>query len=131
MACIDITPKAAVKNDSIAEVLKRIETMQKDAIRANTAGTCNSCVIAPLYNTIPVFIYLCNNPLTATTPTGTEVTRFRVEEVKGDIVILRLLTVDGTETTCTTNTLSCKIGCICCVQCLDPITCPVTCPLAM
>lgn len=131
MACLEFANTQTNKGDNITDALRRIDKMQKDAINANRAGTCNSCVIAPLYNTIPIAIYLCNNVLTATTQDATEANRFRVEEVKNDVVILRLLTVNGTELTCTTNTLTCKIGCICCIQCFDPITCPVTCPNAL
>ena len=31
-----------------------IDKMQKDAIAANAIGTCNTCVIAPVFNTKPI-----------------------------------------------------------------------------
>ena len=105
--------------------------MQKDAIAANAIGTCNTCVIAPVFNTKPIAVYLCNEALTVPIGNTTEFSnRFRVEEVKGDIVVLRLLSVVNEELTCTTYTVTVRINCICCVQCFDPITCVINCALA-
>lgn len=133
MACLEITNTNTNTNrtDTITDLLKRIEKMQKDAIAANAIGNCNSCIIAPVYNTKPIAIYLCNNQLTATTTDGTICNRFRVEEVRGDITIFRLLATNGEETTCTNNTITCRNSCICCIQCFNPITCTITCPLAV
>lgn len=133
MACIEITNTNMNNNTngSIVDLLKRIDKMQKDAITANAVGSCNTCIIAPVFNTKPIAVYLCNEALTV--PIGNTTTfanRFRVEEVKGDVVILRLLTSVNDELTCTTYTITVRINCICCVQCFDPITCVINCALA-
>ena len=133
MACLEIASTATnnTNNGSIAELLRRIDKMQKDAIQANAIGTCNTCVIAPVFNTKPIAVYLCNEALTV--PIGNTAdlaNRFRVEEVKGDIVVLRLLSLVNDELTCTTYTVTVRINCICCVQCFDPITCVINCALA-
>lgn len=133
MACLEIASTTSNNNNngSIAELLRRIDKMQKDAIAANAIGTCNTCVIAPVFNTKPIAIYLCNEALTVPIGNTTEFSnRFRVEEVKGDIVVLRLLSVVNEELTCTTYTVTVRINCICCVQCFDPITCVINCALA-
>ena len=132
MACYEIANTTSTTNNgSIAELLKRIDKMQKDAIAANAVGTCNTCVIAPVFNTKPIAVYLCNEALTVPIGNTTEFSnRFRVEEVKGDVVILRLLTSVNDELTCTTYTITVRINCICCVQCFDPITCVINCALA-
>ena len=133
MACIEITNTNMNNNTngSIVDLLKRIDKMQKDAITANAVGSCNTCIIAPVFNTKPIAVYLCNEALTV--PIGNTTAfanRFRVEEVKGDVVVLRLLTTTDTELTCTNYTVTVKISCICCVQCFDPITCVINCALA-
>ena len=125
MACYEIANTTSTTNNgSIAELLKRIDKMQKDAIAANAIGTCNTCVIAPVFNTKPIAVYLCNEALTAPIGNTTEfANRFRVEDVKGDVVILRLLTAVNDELTCTTYTITVRINCICCVQCIESINC--------
>ena len=117
MACLEIASTTSNNNNngSIAELLRRIDKMQKDAIAANAIGTCNTCVIAPVFNTKPIAVYLCNEALTVPIGNTTEFSnRFRVEEVKGDIVVLRLLSVVNDELTCTTYTVTVRINCICC-----------------
>ncbi len=134
MACFEIpntTTNTNTRNDSIADLLKRIDKMQKEAIVANAAGTCNTCIIAPVFNTKPIAVYLCNEVLTAPAGDAATANRFRVEEVRGDVVVLRLLVLADTELTCTNQTITVKIGCICAVQCFDPITCTINCALAV
>ena len=126
MACIEIANATSNTNNngSIAELLRRIDKMQRDAIAANAVGTCNTCVIAPIFNTKPIAVYLCNEALTVPIGNTTELSnRFRVEEVKGDIVILRLLSVVNDELTCSTYTVTVRINCICCVQCFESVNC--------
>lgn len=133
MACLEITNTATTttRNDTIADLLRRIDKMQKDAIVANAVGTCNTCIIAPVYNTKPIAVYLNNTVLTASVDDQTTANRFRVEEVKGDVVVLRLLVLADTELTCTNLTITVKISCICAIQCFDPITCTINCALAV
>ena len=133
MACIEITNTNGTNttNGTILDLLKRIDKMQKDAITANASGNCNTCIIAPMFNTKPIAVYLCNQELTAAVGNTTDVAnRFRVEEVRGDVVVLRLLTTVNEELTCTNYTITVKVSCICCIQCFDPITCVINCALA-
>lgn len=132
MACFEINNNNnTTRNDTILDLLKRIDKMQKEAILANAQGTCNTCIIAPVFNTKPIGIYLCNELLTAALDDETTTNRFRVEEVRGDVVILRLLAVAEGELTCTNQTITVKVSCICAIQCFDPITCVINCALAV
>lgn len=123
MACVvTTTPK---NNGTILDILKRIDRMQKDAVNQDLAGNCNTCIFSPVYNTKPISVYTCNGLLTVNT-TATDATTanvFRVEAVNDETVVLRLITVAGEELTCTNNTITIKVSCICGIQCFDSITC--------
>lgn len=118
-------------NGTIAQLLKRIDQLQKEAIIANATNQCDNCMISAMFNTKPIAIYLCNTG-TRFEVTANDVTAnlFRVEEVRNDeTVVLRLLVADDTtgEVTCTTFTIVVRISCICAVQCFDPINCETLC----
>lgn len=126
MACVVTTPKTTNNNNSILDLLKRIDRMQKDAVNLDALGNCNTCIFAPVYNTKPISIYTCNGLLTVnTTALDTTTTNlFRIENINNDeTVVLRLIVVDGDALTCTNNTITIKISCICGIQCFDSITC--------
>lgn len=120
-------------NGTIAQLLKRIDQMQKEAVIANATNQCDNCMMSAMYNTKPIAIYICCNGTRFTAPAGTtgaEATLFRVEDVRGDeTVVLRLLVQDeGTgEITCTTYTIVVRISCIGAVQCFEPINCETLC----
>lgn len=120
-------------NGTIAQLLKKIDQMQKDAIIANTVNQCDNCMISAMYNTKPIALYYCNTGTRCeiTVPNTTTVANlFRVEEVRNDeTVVLRLLVEDTTtnEVTCTTYTFVIRISCIGAVQCFDPINCETLC----
>ena len=125
MACVTTTPKTTT-NNTVLDLLKRIDRMQKEAVILDAAGNCNTCIFSPVYNTKPISIYTCNGLLTVnTTAAGTETTNlFRVENVNNEeTVLLRLILVDGETLTCTNNTITIKVSCICGIQCFDSITC--------
>ncbi len=134
MACYvtgTATANNNVNNDTIAQLLKRIDQLQKEAIIANATNQCDNCMISAMYNTKPIAIYFCNNG-TRFEVTVNDVTAnlFRIEEVRGDeTVVLRLLATDDTtgEVTCTTYTVVARIACIGVVQCFDPINCETLC----
>lgn len=118
-------------NGTIAQLLKRIDQLQKEAIIANATNQCDNCMISAMYNTKPIAIYFCNNG-TRFEVTANDVTAnlFRVEEVRNDeTVVLRLLVADEAtgEVTCTTFTVVVRISCIGAVQCFDPINCETLC----
>ena len=125
MACVVTTPKT-INNNTILDLLKRIDRMQKEAVNSDAIGNCNTCVFAPVYNTKPISIYTCNGLLTVnTTALDTATTNlFRIENINNDeTVVLRLIIVDGETLTCTNNTITIKVSCICGIQCFDSITC--------
>lgn len=137
MACFSnnttTTTTNVANNGTIAQLLKRIDQMQKEAVIANATNRCDNCMMSAMYNTKPIAIYICCNGQRFTAPagvTGTESNLFRVEEVRNDeTVVLRLLVVDETtgEITCTTYTIVVRISCIGSVQCFEPINCETLC----
>lgn len=124
------TTNTITNNGTIAQLLKRLDQIQKEAIIANATNQCDNCMISAMYNTKPIALYFCNNGTRFEAAVGnTESTAnlFRVEEVRGDeTVVLRLLTDDG-EVTCTNYTIVVRISCIGAVQCFEPINCETLC----
>lgn len=114
-------------NGTILGLLKRIDKMQKEAVGLDQAGSCNTCIFAPAFNTKPIAVYTCNGLLTVNTTPLAEaeaVNVFRVENILNDeTVVLRLITVIDDVYTCTLNTITMKISCICAIQCFDSINC--------
>lgn len=137
MACFSNTSTTTTTNGTnnnatIAQLLRRIDQMQKEVVIANATNQCDNCMMTAMYNTKPIAIYICCNGTRFTAPagtTGTEANLFRVEEVRGDeTVVLRLLTGGGEEDiTCTTYTIVVRISCIGAVQCFEPINCETLC----
>lgn len=126
MACV-VTTNRNANTGTILDILKRIDKMQKDAVNLDAQGNCNTCIFAPVFNTKPISIYTCNGLLevnaTALEDTQT-VNVFRIEDIHNDeTVVLRLITVTDGALTCTFNTITMKISCICAIQCFDSITC--------
>mgnify|MGYP000162757213 FL=1 len=116
--------------NGIADLLRRLDKMQRDAVIANEADTCENCMLTSMYNTKPIAIFSnCGRlacPLGATSEDTANL--FRVEAVRGnETVVLRLLQNTNGVITCTTYTVVVRIACICCVQCFDPINCETTC----
>ena len=137
MACL-VTGTAVASNNNnnngtIAQLLNKIDQMQKEAIIANATNQCDNCMISAMYNTKPIAIYFCNNGTrfeVEVPGTDTVANLFRVEEVRNDeTVVLRLLVEDPEtgEVTCTTFTIVVRISCIAAVQCFDPINCATLC----
>ena len=127
MVTTNTNTRNTTNENTIASLLKRIDTLQRNAITNNALGACDNCFVNAMYNTKPINIY-CGCALFTATVDGVGYTIFRVEEVRGnDTVVLRLLEeVDGV-ITCTTNTIVVKIDCIFAVQCNAPINCTLTC----
>jgi hypothetical protein len=103
-----------------------IDKMQKEAIQLINENSCNTCIFSPMFNTKPIAVYTCNGRLAVPTTLDGETTAnfFRVENINGDdTVVLRLLTLEDGALTCTPNTITIKISCICGIQCFDSINC--------
>lgn len=110
----------------IYETILKIDQMQKAANVETACEGCEGSLVSAFYNTKPVVFYMCNgNKLTVDVPDTNQTTSvFRIENVRSDSVILRLLTETQGEYTCTNSTVVLSIDCICCLQCLKPICCP-------
>lgn len=124
MACV-IT-QTTTNRGTILDLLKRIDKMQKEAIQLINENSCNTCIFSPMFNTKPIAVYTCNGRLEVpTTLDGTTTANFfRVENVNGeDTVVLRLLALEEGALTCTPNTITIKVSCICGIQCFDSINC--------
>lgn len=115
--------------NTIADLLRKIDKMQRNAVLANETDVCENCMLSSMFNTKPIAITLCNGNLNALLgATGGTTYLFRVEAVRGnETVVLRLLEITDGVITCTSYTIIVKIDCICCVQCFDPINCETTC----
>lgn len=117
----------------IYDTLVKIDQMQKAANVENACEGCEGSLISAYYNTKPIAIYVRGEqlltvqvPTTAVPATITTTTYFRIENVKSDAVVLRLLVFDATTNTydCTQYTVVVRIECICTLQCFPPICCP-------
>ena len=136
MACCTITSTNNTTNNNngtIAQLLKRIDQMQKEAVIANATNQCDNCMMSAMYNTKPIAIYICCNGTRFSAPagtTGSEAKFFRFEDVRGDVNVVLILLVhdDGSYViTCTTYTIVVRISCIGAVQCFEPINCETLC----
>ena len=110
----------------VKSTVRRIDQMQKEARLQSACEGCEGSLFANIYNTKPVNFYLCSGALfTVFIPdfSGTEVTLFRIEDVKDDGVILRLLTVTDGVVTCTDFTAILDLDCCCGMQCYPAICC--------
>ena len=131
MACLNnnINLTNTSSKGYIYDTLVKIDQMQKAAIVENACEGCEGSLISAFYNTKPISIYMgCGTQFAATVPgeaAGTTTTYFRIENVKSDAVILRLLVLDTATNTydCTQYTIVVCTNCICSLQCFPPICC--------
>lgn len=125
MACSQTMNQVQPNVNTIVNLLKRIDQMQKEALISNANALCESCLMNAMYNTKPISIYINNQLFEVNVGLTSETTSyFRVEEVRGnDTVVLRLLVLDNGILTCTNYTVVVSINCICCLQCFSPINC--------
>ena len=110
----------------VKTTVRKIDQMQKEARLQSACEGCEGSLFANIYNTKPVNFYLCSGALfTVFIPdySGTQVTLFRIEDVKDDGVIVRLLTVEGDVVTCTNYTAILDLNCCCGMQCYPEICC--------
>lgn len=108
----------------VKNTVKKIDQLQKEATLQNTCEGCEGSLFATMYNTRPVSFYLCQGTLfSAINPDDqTTTTLFRIEDVRDDGVILRLL-IPGDEVICTNYTVILNLDCACGMQCFAPICC--------
>lgn len=127
MACaaaVNVNNNNMTRN-SIYDLLRRIDQMQKEVIINNLRNGCENCMLGSLNNTKPISIYTNCGIFSATVDSANTITTtlFRVEEVNDETVVLRLLQIEDGVITCTNMTLVYNIACICCVQCFESVNC--------
>ena len=88
---------------------------------------CEGSLFSRLYNTKPVSFVLCGGgrfeAQLGTAADAATTTIFRIQEVKGNSVILQLIDYTGETPTCTTYTVILDLDCVCGIQCYSPILC--------
>lgn len=111
----------------IYETVKRIDQIQKEVLLENNCVGCEGSLFSRLYNTKPVSFILCSGErFTAELEAGATpvtTTYFRIQEIKGNCVILQLIDFSGETPVCATNTVVFDLECACGIQCYAPITC--------
>ncbi|MDD4000649.1 MAG: CotY/CotZ family spore coat protein [Bacilli bacterium] len=109
----------------IKDTILKVDQAQKEALIEKECDTCERSLLQKIYNTRPVSLYLCNGkPFKAEIPCeGEYTTFFRIQEVKDDCVLLRILVKNGPTWECTDFTVLLDIECICAIQCFPPIWC--------
>lgn len=109
----------------IYDIIAKIDQIQKKASLQHECEGCDGPLTRELYNTRPLTCYLCNGEAFSARIPGTsgDTTLFRVEEIRGDCVTLRLLHRTGPSITCTNYTCVLNLCCVCGIQCFDPICC--------
>ena len=136
MACYSMTTsvRTVPKNeDNICEILRRIEKIQNEAVAQSYHYQCDNCILPVMFNTKPIALWCnCCDRFTCVLETNTnkdvQARYFRVEEVRGNTVCLRLLDIDSQGCfICTDKTVILDCRCICAIQCFDPINCNI-CP---
>lgn len=123
---IPTTVPAQTKN-FIYETVKRIDQIQKEVLLENNCIGCEGTLFSRLYNTKPVSFTLCSGTrfaaATGTEATAATTTYFRIQEVKGNYVILQLIDYTGDTPTCLNLTTILSLDCVCGMQCYAPILC--------
>lgn len=120
------TPNVSFKDrDCILETIRKIDQLQKEALIQEECDNCEGGLMFKLFNTKPVILYLQEGEkFEAEIPCTEDCTKyFRIQEIKGDCVVLRLLVNSGENWMCTNFTVTLRISCICAIQCLPPICC--------
>ena len=114
----------------LLDILSLISKLQKSATCFDNDNTCTRPILGLnnflTYNTRPVMLYLCDStPLAieyienATTMTSTI---FRVENIDGNCVTLRLLAQNDGIITATSEFATVNIDCIAAVRCLADVS---------
>ena len=120
------TNNTCTRRAVIRSTVRKIDQLQKEATLQSACEGCESSLFATIYNTKPVAFYLCNGTtFSALIPdfSGDTTNLFRIEEVKEDGVVLRLLRLVDGAVICTNYTVILDLDCVCCLQCYPAICC--------
>lgn len=132
MACerINITPNNNSNQNTnvILETIRTINQMQKETVMDSLCVGCTGNLITKVFDTRPItFTLQSNAKFTAFINFTDETTSlFRVEDIQGDFVLLRLLEKNGGCVTCTNQTAILDLNCCCCIQCFDAVKCNIS-----
>ena len=110
----------------LLDILKLINNLQKNVEFQDNNNSCTRPILGQnnilAYNTRPVTFYLCNNQLLTITRDEVQYSTFRVENINGDCVTVRLLSNTTTGITATNLFATINITCICAIQCLNDVS---------
>lgn len=114
-------------NNYLLDILKLINNLQKNATCGSTNNSCTKPILGEnnnnIYNTRPVSFYLCNNNALTISYTNGETSIFRVENIDGNCVTVRLLIENDDNTISSTDEFATiNIGCIAAIRCLKDIS---------
>lgn len=122
-----ITVTTPTPRNFIVETVRKIDQLQKEVLLENNCIGCEGSLFSRLYNTKPVSFILCGGSrFEAALGTATDAattTCFRIQEVKGNSVILQLIDYSGDTPSCTNYTIILDLDCVCGIQCYSPILC--------
>lgn len=129
----------------IRDVVKKIDQHQKEACMQSQLEGCDAPLVGYFNDTKPVTFYLCNgeafkakiDPRALTQKVKEEHAKqeniankhdwktdlFRIEELRGNCVVLRLLIDWYGCVYCTEQTVVLDLCCVCAIQCFNPINC--------
>lgn len=121
------TTTSTQSKNFIYETVKRIDQIQKEVLLETNCIGCEGTLFSRLYNTKPVSFTLCSgerfSAVTGTEATATTTTYFRIQEIKGNFVILQLIDYSTDTPTCLNLTTILDLSCVCGMQCYAPILC--------
>lgn len=122
-----VTVTTQTNRNFIYETVRKIDQLQKEVLLENSCIGCEGSLFSRLYNTKPVSFILCGGvrfeALLGTAPDAGTTTFFRIQEVKGNSVILQLIDYTGDTPVCTNFTIILDLDCVCGIQCYSPILC--------
>ena len=122
-----VTVTTPVNRNFIFETVRKIDQLQKEVLLENGCIGCEGSLFSRLYNTKPVSFILCGGTRFEaqldTTATAATTTIFRIQEIKGNSVILQLIDYSADTPTCTNYTIILDLDCVCGIQCYPPILC--------
>ena len=122
-----VTVTSQSSRNCIYETVRKIDQLQKEVLLENSCIGCEGSLFSRLYNTKPVSFILCGGTRFEaqldTTVDAPTTTIFRIQEIKGNCVVLQLIDYSGDTPVCTNFTTILDLECVCGIQCYPPILC--------
>ena len=104
-----VTVTSQQNRNCIYETVKRIDQLQKEVLLENNCVGCEGSLFSRLYNTKPVSFILCGGARfeaqLSTAVDAPVTTIFRIQEIKGNCVVLQLIDYSGDVPVCVPNTI--------------------------